>query len=67
MKRSDMITRIALNIAHQAISNGNVDTDLSWLDAEKLLSEIEKAGMLPPTIKLPAFGIQDNAWEPEDV
>jgi hypothetical protein len=62
-----MITRIALNIAHQAISNGNVDTDLSWLDAEKLLSEIEKAGMLPPTIKLPAFGIQDNAWEPEDV
>jgi len=67
MKRSDMVNRIALNIAYQAISSGNTDIDLSWLDADKILLDIEKAGMLPPTIKLPAFGIQDNAWESEDV
>jgi len=67
MKRSDMIVRIAFNIAQQAINSGNANLDLSWLDSEKILSDIEKAGMLPPTINLPAFGIKDNAWEPEDV
>jgi hypothetical protein len=35
-------------------------------DADAVLSVIEKAGMLPPTIKITAFGVMDNAWEPED-
>ena len=31
-----------------------------------ILTLIEGAGMLPPTIRIPAFGVTDNAWEPED-
>ena len=35
--------------------------------ANKMLTELEKAGMLPPRTKLEALGIEDNSWEPEDV
>ena len=31
-----------------------------------ILTIVEEAGMLPPTVRLPAFGVTDNAWEPED-
>jgi len=34
--------------------------------ASKMLTELEKAGMLPPRTKLGALGIEDNSWEPED-
>jgi hypothetical protein len=33
---------------------------------KRVLKVLEQAGMLPPTIRLPAFGVMDNAWEPED-
>jgi hypothetical protein len=33
---------------------------------ERILKALEQAGMLPPTIRIPAFGVTDNAWEPED-
>lgn len=37
-------------------------------DLNSVLVAIEHAGMLPPTIRIPAFGVTvtDNAWEPED-
>jgi hypothetical protein len=33
---------------------------------ERILKALEKVGMLPPTVRLPAFGVKDNAWEPEE-
>ncbi len=62
MKRSQMI-----DVLDKAI-NSNLYQDYLF-DEEMLdsvLVAIEKAGMLPPTIRLPAFGVMDNAWEPED-
>jgi hypothetical protein len=62
MKRSQMI-----DVLDKAI-NSNLYQDYLF-DEEMLdsvLVEIEKSGMLPPTIGLPIFGVMDNAWEPED-
>jgi hypothetical protein len=33
---------------------------------ERVLTALEKAGMLPPSIELPSFGTRDNAWEREE-
>ena len=33
--------------------------------ARNILSEIELAGMMPPTIKLSHIDANDNSWEPE--
>lgn len=33
--------------------------------ANKMLTALEKVGMLPPRTKLGTLGIEDNAWEPE--
>ncbi len=33
---------------------------------ERVLSALEKAGMLPPSAELKQMGIRDNAWEGED-
>lgn len=54
MKRSEMIA-----IMDELVNLSNNDLD-------KLLTAIEKAGMLPPRCELPKLGISDNAWEPED-
>lgn len=61
-----MIEIIAFNIAYQAISSGNVNADISWIDIDNLLKEIENQGMLPPVSNLTKLGISDNAWEPEN-
>ena len=74
MKRSEMVDHIVFFIE---LHN---DNDPSWLEypeaqkakekafdvASKLLNDIEELSMLPPTIRIPAFGVTDNAWEPED-
>jgi hypothetical protein len=66
MKRSMMLKIIALNIGMQALSTGNANIDISWIDVDDLLKEIEDQGMLPPRCELPKLGISDNAWEPEN-
>jgi hypothetical protein len=66
MKRSEMIEIIALSIARQAVASGNASADISWIDVDNLLKQIEKQGMLPPRAPLPKLGISDNAWEHED-
>ena len=33
---------------------------------EDLFLTIEKCGMLPPSIRLPVFGVLDNSWESEN-
>lgn len=32
---------------------------------ERVLSALEKAGMLPPSVDIPSFGVKDNTWEKE--
>jgi hypothetical protein len=66
MKRGMMLKIIALNIGMQALSTGNASIDISWIDVDDLLKEIEDQGMLPPRCELPKLGISDNAWEPEN-
>jgi hypothetical protein len=66
MKRSEMIEIIAFSIAYQAIASGNVNVDISWINVDDILKEIENQGMIPPRCDLPKLGISDNAWEPED-
>ena len=62
MKRSEMI-----DILDKAI-NSNLYQDYLFdkQDLNSVLFAIEQAGMLPPTVRLPIFGVMDNAWEPED-
>jgi hypothetical protein len=74
MKRSEMVDHIVFFIE---LHN---DNDPSWLEhpeaqkakekafnvASKLLNDLEELGMLPPTIRIHAFGVTDNAWEPEN-
>jgi hypothetical protein len=72
MKRSEMLEKMVFSMELHA---GN---DPAWLDqmpsvkagaydyANKILRDLEQSGMLPPTIRIPAFGVTDNAWEPED-
>jgi hypothetical protein len=61
-----MLKIIALNIGMQALSTGNANADISWIDVDDLLKEIENQGMLPPRCELPTLGISDNAWESEN-
>ena len=42
MTRNQMIAKIALEIATQAIESGKYSIDLSWLDTEKLLETVEQ-------------------------
>jgi len=42
MTRNQMIAKIALEIATQAIESGKYSVDLSWLDTEKLLETVEQ-------------------------
>ena len=53
MTRNQMIAKIALEIATQAIESGKINVDLSWLDTDRLLESIEE-NMLPK-----------NKWESE--
>lgn len=59
MKRSEMIKKL------EEFFNKTCYQDY-WPDSEEVLDIIEKNGMLPPTVNIPAFGVKDNAWEPED-
>jgi hypothetical protein len=61
-----MVEIIAFNIAYQAIASGNVNVDISWINVDDILKEIENQGMLPPRCQLTALGISDNAWESDD-
>jgi hypothetical protein len=62
MKRSEMIA-ILENIINSKLYQ---DYLFGEDDLKDVLDAVEKAGMLPPTVRLPAFGVNDNAWEPED-
>ena len=42
MTRNQMIARIALEVATQAIESGNINVDLTWLSIDNLLKSIEK-------------------------
>lgn len=42
MTRNQMIVKIALEIATQAIESDKINIDLSWLDTGKLLESIEE-------------------------
>jgi len=68
MKRSEMTREISLNIARQAITSGNSEIDLTWLDVEKVLDKIEELGMLPPKWydKYGAYEMYRHTWEEED-
>jgi hypothetical protein len=68
MKKSEVIKEISLNIARQAITSGNHEIDLTWLDVEKVLDKIEELGMLPPRWydKYGAYEMYRYTWEPED-
>jgi hypothetical protein len=57
MKRSQMV-----NIIWDRLSPLGIGEET----CADILTVIEHAGMLPPTIRLPTFGVMDNAWEPED-
>jgi len=42
MTRNQMIAKIALEIATQAVESGKYSVDLSWLDTERLLETVEE-------------------------
>jgi hypothetical protein len=67
MKRSKMVELMALTIAKQAINSGNHDIDISWINVDALLSEIEKARMSPPFVDQyesdTSLDIVGNRWE----
>jgi hypothetical protein len=67
MKRSKMVELMALTIAKQAINSGNHDIDISWINVDALLSEIEKARMSPPFVNQcdKNLSIIGNNWEEE--
>jgi hypothetical protein len=52
MKRSGMVELMALAIAKQAITSGNHNVDISWINVDALLDEMEKVGMQPPNVTL---------------
>jgi hypothetical protein len=52
---------------HDPTKENSIKADIRFGNVEdRILSAIEKAGMLPPTVDVPAFGVKDNCWEPED-
>jgi len=76
MKRSEMVMKMSLHIARQAIHAGKVDLDLSWLNTNDLLGLMEEVGMLPPNPN-PKCHVDISChrgetehdvfyWEPED-
>jgi hypothetical protein len=67
MKRSEMVELMALTIAKQAINSGNHDIDISWINVDAVLTEMEKAGMSPPFVDQyesdTSLDIVGNRWE----
>jgi hypothetical protein len=43
MTREQAIAALALEIATQAIQSGNIDMDLSWLDIDRVLRNLEES------------------------
>lgn len=69
MKRSQALKLIANQLDFLAGTfNGYRDSfqEYELKNADVILVTLEEAGMLPPTIRLPAFGVIDNAWEPDE-
>jgi hypothetical protein len=75
MKRSEMVSIIALNIAKQAMTKGPGGLDISWISASNILKSLEMQGMKPPFNEESWYLDGDNAdehnvryytWEPED-
>ena len=65
MKRSKMLQVIAEIIYfNDKFDQGDLEEAEEL--ASHILNNIEKHGMLPPTVNVPAFGVKDNMWEPED-
>ena len=60
MKRSEMIQKM---IESYSLVEEN---HTIYAKMEFVLLTLEEAGMLPPTIEVPAFGVKDNMWEPEN-
>lgn len=63
MKRSEMVSIIALNIAKQAIMKGHVDLDISWINVSDILKSLEMQGMKPPFNEESWYLDGDNADE----
>lgn len=42
MTRNQMVAKLALEIAIQAVESDKIGVDLSWLDTDKLLKTIEE-------------------------
>jgi hypothetical protein len=42
MTRNQMIAKIALEVATQAVESGKINIDLTWLDTIRLLQSIEE-------------------------
>lgn len=60
-----MLERIKLDLEDIRIENYYDEKGSEWC-ANLILLSIEEAGMLPPTVIVPAFGVKDNMWEPEN-
>ena len=67
MKRSEMVELMALTIAKQAINSGNHDIDISWINVDAVLTEMEKAGMSPSFVDQyesdTSLDIVGNRWK----
>ena len=64
MKRSEMIKQLQSFVVERT----QYIHDMVELDCEGLLADMEKAGMLPPTIqcKYKYMVSMENKWQPED-
>lgn len=60
MKRSEAVELIAC-----LIDASTSQTNCVVL-ADRIMTKLEEAGMLPPTTQLKPLNTIDNAWEPED-
>jgi hypothetical protein len=72
MKRTDALKII--NDEYSKYVNDWIELDISNQESfqnfirleERILTSLEKAGMLPPFTYLKKIGTLDTAWEPED-
>jgi hypothetical protein len=64
MKRSEMV-KLLNDVMQRIYTVQNIDSCEHEELADWLLTEIEKAGMLPPVAQLEGLGTKDCAWEKE--
>lgn len=71
MKKSEFKKRLAECLESSSLASVANEDCVKFKKAldstvEDLFITIEKCGMLPPTIKIPIFGVSDNSWESEN-